>query len=160
MTEEIAMIDAGVFLGFQALQRLPPDIRAAVFEAAGLTSQSQTTAIAGSNAAADWDGLARFTDRQVRQLLKPPIHDTTRKLLEAVASLPPRFRLGDVLKKLGMEFRDLRGALSGLTRRTRNIANDPDMDLFFTVHEADHLEDNIVEMHPETHAALRRALGM
>jgi hypothetical protein len=148
----------GIFIGTEALQAMSAQTRAAVLQAVGLDSSQTVGSPLEEHAAADHEGLARFGDRQVRQLLKKPLHPTTRLLLEVVASGPRSFRVGDVLKKMKVQsVKELRGVLSGLTRRTRKIANDPELNLFNTVTEVPDEKECIVEVHQETHDALRRA---
>jgi hypothetical protein len=144
----------GLFLTIDSLNKLPPDVRSTVLSVAGIGSAGP-----GSTNPNLPDYLVRFNERQVRQLLKKPIHDTSRKILEIVAEIGPRFRVGEALDKLGMEFPQLKGALSGLTRRTRKIANDDEVILFNGVQEAEDVRDSVSEVHPDTCAALRRVLN-
>jgi hypothetical protein len=158
------MFETGVFLDGPTLRGLPGEVRSAVLEAVGFGSARRSeTAQEKSEAASNYEGvedLACFSDRQVAQLLKPPLSDKGRKILEAVASGPQQYRVGDVLKKLGVtDYGDLRWALSGLTRRARKIANDRNVYLFGEVRPAEDVKDAIGQMHPETHAALRRLFG-
>jgi hypothetical protein len=172
----------GIFLTTDSLNRLRPDSLSDIFTVTGIafanagpSSSGAAPAAAGaapqsagvapviaSGASTDAnhpDYLARFNERQARQLLRKPIHPTSKRILEVVAELGPRFRVGDALDKLGLEMRDLRYALSGLTRRTRKIANDDEVILFNAIQEADDPRDSISEIHPETCAALRRVLS-
>lgn len=149
----------GIFIGTEALQAMSAQTRAAVLQAVGLDTSQPAESSPGDPTAANPEGLARFGDRQIRQLLKKPLNPTTRQLLEVVSSGPHSFRVGDVLKKMKVRsVKDLRGVLSGLTRRTRKIGNDPELVLFNSVTEVPDEKECIVEMHQETHAALRRAL--
>lgn len=155
----------GIVLGSEAFKRLPTHIKTAVLQAAGISfSQEEGNAPARTEESdAALEGLARLTERQVRKLIKPPINARSLDLLKAIASMPEhRYRVGDVLDALGggVEYADLRGVLAGLTRRTRTVTNDPDIDLYGGVTEAEDIRDVIGEVHPETHASLRKAFGV
>jgi hypothetical protein len=79
--------------------------------------------------------------------------------LEAVAEMPPRFNVGQLLTKVGMEYSDLRGMLAGLTKRTRTISGQGDAKLFsWITWDDEDMNKCVSEMHPTTHESLRRVL--
>lgn len=150
----------GFFLSTASFERLPEEAKSAVLAELGLSGATfvgddSEPLVSGSD-----DSLARLNERQARRLVQKPLSDISRKLLDAAAQLEPRFRIGDLVEKMGLQsYGQLRGPLSGLTRRTRSILNDPEVWLFLEVEGRDTAEDSIAEMHPETHAALRRVLN-
>ena len=149
----------GIFLSIASLDRLPEEAKSAVLAELGLPGASFQPEEAEALVSGSDESLARLNERQVRRLLQKPLSDISRKLLEAAAQLEQRFRVGDLLEKMGLHsYGQLRGALSGLTRRTRSIVNDPEVWLFLEVEARETPEESIAEMHPETHAALRRVL--
>lgn len=150
----------GFFLSLASFERLPDDARAAILAEFGLSRASLAGEEAEPLAPGSNDSLARLNERQVRRLIQKPLAENSRKLLEAAAALEPRFRISDLLEKMGLQsYPQIKGPLSGLTRRTRTILNDPEVWLFLSVEDRDPIEDGIARMHPETHAALRKVLN-
>ncbi|MCK1305712.1 MULTISPECIES: hypothetical protein [unclassified Bradyrhizobium] len=151
----------GFFLSTASLNRLPEEARAAVLAELGLSGVTTDVGDVSESLVSGTDeSLARLNDRQARRLVQKPLSDISRRMLEAAAQLDPHFRIRDLLEKMGLErYGQLRGPLSGLTRRTRSILNDREVSLFLQVEERETDEDSIAQMHPETRAALRRVLN-
>lgn len=105
----------------------------------------------------DEAGPTSFTTGEMRKFIDG-CGAKTRKVLEGLAELSPRFKVGDLLKKLNMNYGDLRGVQAGLTKRTRTISGNPNAWLFRVVHWDDDPRKSISELHPQTHEALRKIL--
>jgi hypothetical protein len=156
----------GVFLSSGTLNSLSATVREAISNAVGFGSPKPTVAHEGdrpgestSRALDGFEDLARFSERQMRQFLKPPLNPKTRKALEAIAQLEPRYRLGDLLDLIQTTWDQLRRVQSGLTKRTRRIANDDQVYLVVAVNwDQKSPENSVIQMHPDTHTALRRVL--
>ena len=105
----------------------------------------------------------------VKRLAAEPIHIKTLTALRTIAaSSTPEFHLKDVIEAISgaKTYQDVRGIWSGLTRRTRSILNDTEVDLICWRRSGIHDEvsgeyvDHIGRVSPLTHASLRTYFGM
>src|SRR5438876_7930203 len=103
---------SGVFIASDVLRSLSVEVRTAIFHAIAAPLELPTTAPEEEEKDEAIPGVvASLNDREVAQLLRKPISLTGRRILEEVANEPaPRFRVGDVLDRLGMERGELTGA--------------------------------------------------
>jgi hypothetical protein len=105
------------------------------------------------------EDLARFGDREWHEFLKG-VGPKVRTTLEGIADIGPRWNVGKLLKKLGVNYSDLRGVQAGLTKRTHTIAKNDEANLYLSeIWDKEDINKCVTYMHPDTHAALRRALG-
>ena len=100
--------------------------------------------------------------------LTASLSDKTLNALKVIAqSDSPQFRMKDVIDKtVGAEtYMDMRGVWSALTRRTRNIMDDRDVDLFWWLGESildkdGNYVDHIGAVSPMTYHSLRTHFGL
>jgi hypothetical protein len=152
----------GFLLSTTTLAGMTPGTRAEILASLGIASAPAPSNSTGggqisSTTETDDVGPASFSTVQMRKFLDG-CSAKTRRVLEALAELPARFKVGDLLKKLDIEYSDLRGVLAGLTKRTRTISGDPGASLFGSIHWDDDPRKSISELDPRTHEALRRIL--
>ena len=102
---------------------------------------------------------AKFSINKMREFLNG-VSDKTRTVLEGVAAMESRFNVGELLDKLGMQYGDLRGVLAGLTKRTRTISGDSEALFFVSIVWDDDIRKCVSEVHPVTHAALKKLLNV
>jgi hypothetical protein len=152
----------GIFLSMKSVAGMSPSTRAEILARTRI-ELIQASSSHGNNSGnpseneSDEGGPVEFSAPQMRKFLDG-CGAKTRKVLEELANLPARFKVGDLLKKLNINYSDLRGVLAGLTKRTRTISGDPNASLFASVHWDDDPRKSISELHPRTHEALRRVL--
>jgi hypothetical protein len=96
-----------------------------------------------------------FSEREMRKFLDG-VSTKTRNFLECLADMPARFNVGTLLKKLHMQYADIRGILAGLTKRTRTISGDTEAEFFASVLQDDDINKCISEIHPTTHESLKQ----
>jgi hypothetical protein len=96
-----------------------------------------------------------LSEREMRKFLNG-VGTKTRNFLECLADMPARFNVGALLKKLHLQYGDIRGILAGLTKRTRTISGESDADFFASVLQDDDINKCISEIHPTTHESLRQ----
>ncbi|SLK07484.1 hypothetical protein [Novosphingobium mathurense] len=114
------------------------------------------------------EGPADLTVAFARKLIAEPIHPKTLAVLRAIAASPsPVFQFADALAAApnATTYRDIRGTWSGITRRTRNILNDPDADLIWWEGEPVYSDDGTYidqqgRVSQLTHQSLQTALGI
>ncbi len=114
------------------------------------------------------EGPADLTVALCRRLIAQPIHDKSLAILRTIAeSETPVFRMADALAAApeANEPNDLRGAWSGLTRRTRKILSDDQADLIWwegegIFDEDDNYVDHVGRVSPLTHQSLRTAMSV
>jgi len=113
------------------------------------------------------DGPVELTLAMVRKLTDK-LSDKTLAALKAIArSATPQFHMKDVISSTpgAKNYMDMRGVWSALTRRTRNIMNDADVDLIWwvgdTINDANgDYVDHLGSVAPLTHQSLRTYFGL
>lgn len=152
-----------IFLPRTAVEHAPPPVREWLAMALGLRLGGASPTVVAKFEPSQL-GLARLDDVQARRFIEPPMQQSTRELLRAVVELGPTFRWPDLARRMNCPVEDyapLRGGFTGLLKRTRNVTDDPKAVLFAWPGWDDlEYEDAVGMMDPETHAALRRALGI
>ncbi len=113
------------------------------------------------------EGPADLTVALCRKLIAQPIHEKTLAVLRFIAEQPtPEFQMSKIVAAVPdvENYLDLKGAWSGLTRRTRNILNDSSADLIWwfgePVYDGTVYVDQAGRVSPLTHQSLRTALGI
>lgn len=165
------MTNSGFLLSTSAFKTLSPGAQSEVLSSIGLAELSgQAIPIGDSPAAAqisdDGDGPVELTVAMVRKLAAN-LSDKTLNALKVIAqSDSPQFHMKDVIEAtVGAEtYMDMRGVWSALTRRTRNIMGDSDVDLVWWVGESifdqdDNYVDHIGTVSPMTYNSLRTHFG-
>jgi hypothetical protein len=149
-------LSASICIPAALLKSAPAQVRAWVLKSAGFD------AIADSSTENSDLGLARLSDAQARRFLVPPMKDTTRAVIQALAELTPRCRWADLMDKLGQPIDDAGPyvhAWTGLTKRTRTVTGDPEAVLLaFPNWESVDCDTAEILMDGQTHAAFRRVL--
>ncbi len=144
----------GLILSFETFGSLSISCQAEILKALGVERPLSEDA---ETASGDSTSATKFTVNQMREFLDG-VGDKTRTVLEGVAAQPYRFNVGELLDRLGMQYADLRGVLAGLTKRSRTIAGDDEASFFATVVWEDDMRKCVSEVHPVTHAALKKLL--
>lgn len=104
------------------------------------------------------EGATALSEREMRKFLEG-VSPKTRAFLVGLAEMPARFNVGALLKKMQMQYADIRGILAGLTKRTRTISGDTKASFFESVVWDDDIDKCISEIHPDTHRSLRQVLS-
>lgn len=114
----------------------------------------------------DNDGPVELTTAQVKKLLANLSDKTTLVLKTVAKSSTPEFKLKDLIDAIpdAENNNSLRGAFSAITRRTRTVCDDADVDLFWW--KEDHVHDEDGELiditgytSALTHASLKKVFG-
>jgi hypothetical protein len=106
-------------------------------------------------------GLARLSDEEAQRFMAGALHKRTRATIRAIAELQPRFRWADLMGKLGLPIDDksLAGVWAALTKRTRSVTGDRQVQLLAWPNWDDSSWETAVgQIDPETHAAFGRVL--
>jgi hypothetical protein len=139
--------------------RLSPKCQAEIIGV--LTQEASGVAVSGTSRPAPSHNVAykgtatAFSEREMRKFLNG-VGTKTRNFLEGLADMPARFNVGTLLKKLNMQYADIRGILAGLTKRTRTISGDAEADFFALVLQDDDINKCISEIHPTTHESMKQ----
>jgi hypothetical protein len=118
--------------------------------------------------AATEDGPADLTIAMARKLIAEPISAKSTAALRVIAeSDTPEFHMKDAIAAAPEteNYLDLRGAWSGITRRTRKILGDSAADLVWwegdnIYDDEENYVDHIGRVSPLTHQSLRAAFGI
>lgn len=114
------------------------------------------------------DGPADLTIAMARKLIAEPISAKSTAALRVIAeSDTPEFHMKDAIAAAPEteNYLDLRGAWSGITRRTRKILGDSNADLVWwegdnIYDDEENYVDHIGRVSPLTHQSLRAAFGI
>jgi hypothetical protein len=123
-------------------------------DTSGIVAKSSRNLTPANNSIAYKGTATAFSEREMRKFLDG-VSTKTRNFLEGLAEMPAKFNVGALLKKLHMQYGDIRGILAGLTKRTRTISGDTDAEFFASVLQDDDIDKCISEIHPTTHASLK-----
>lgn len=112
------------------------------------------------------DSPVELTVAQVRKLVSGLSEKTMAVLKQIAASPTPEFKLKDIISALpDVEHNgDLRGVWAAITRRTRKVCDDSDVDLFWWKEDAQHnsdgeLVDQTGYTSALTHTSFRKVLA-
>ncbi len=106
---------------------------------------------------ADEDAPVAFSEREMRKFIEG-VGPKTKAFLVALAEMPARFNVGSLLKKLNVQYNDIRGIQAGLTKRSRTISGNDNAWFFRSIEWKEEINECISEIHADTHEALRRVL--
>jgi hypothetical protein len=146
----------GLVISAEKFRNLTPGCQNELLEVLGLVTPAPSLE---SRAEATEDWPTKLSSGQAREFWAG-LGKKTRAFLKVVLEEPPKFNVGRVLKRVGLQYGDLRGMLAGTTKRIRTVTGNDDAQLF----EAEVIDDDINKcvsfMHPDTRSALRQILKM
>jgi hypothetical protein len=167
------MTGPALFIPFADFPGFTEKTRNELFAYAGLPTAVSAPPVASSPEPAPVsspieEGPPELTVAMARKLIAAPINPKTASVLRVIAESPtPEFHMKDAIAAApDTEIHsDLRGAWSGITRRSRKILGDPSADLIWWEGEQiydgnENYVDHIGRVSPLTHQSLRAALGI
>jgi len=102
------------------------------------------------------EGPVELSVAQTKKLLAG-CGDKTRTALEVIARNPSNcFLLSQIADELSCEHNELRGVWGGITRRVRNVLDDPEADFIWWSPTDDDYEGQVAEI---THRSLKKAFN-
>src|SRR4051812_15951372 len=107
----------GLVISAEKFRTLTPTCQSEVLKALGLGEGAVRT----EDQAATVDELpTKLSVAQAKEFWTG-LSAKTRDLVKAVVEEPPKFNVGKVLKKIGLQPSELRGMLAGITKRIRTV---------------------------------------